>query len=89
MFKQMTRPDQLEQSRKIIEIGAMAVRAPLDPRWQESGKVGLEQVLKKLEEVEQYLKSEGGECDQALEGCGLIREALTRKLSIIGGEDEA
>lgn len=79
IFRQMGRPDQMERSRKIIEIGAIAVRAPLDPMLQDKDST----ILKKLEEVEQYLKHEGGDCQNALEGCVAIREALLQKLSVV------
>jgi hypothetical protein len=91
IFTHMTRPDQLDRSRRVIELGAMAVRGPLDPRLEESGKGPLECVLKKLGEVEQYLQKEeqGGNHNAAIQGCVAIREALTNKLNTSEGKIEA
>lgn len=76
LFRQMARPDQMERSRRIIEVGAMSVRAPLDPTLQ----IDTETILEKLAEVEQYLKCGGDDHRDALEGCAAIREVLMRRL---------
>ncbi|UPX17446.1 uncharacterized protein EKO05_0007799 [Ascochyta rabiei] len=85
VFRSMTRPDQMERSRRIIEIGAMVAGVPLDPTLQNNART----ILKKLEEVEQYLKQEIDDCEAALKGCIMIREVLTRELSIVKYEDSA
>ncbi|KAF9692877.1 hypothetical protein EKO04_009169 [Ascochyta lentis] len=85
LFRPMTRPDQMQRSRRVIEIGAMAVSAPIDPTLQNNART----ILKKLEEVEQYLKRECSDCEDALKGCTMIKEALTRKLSVAEYEDRA
>lgn len=41
-------------------------------------------MMKKLNEVEQHLKKEFGDCEQGLRGCEMVREALSRGLE--GGE---
>ncbi|KAF3046991.1 hypothetical protein E8E12_010055 [Didymella heteroderae] len=74
VFRHMA-PEQMEQSRKIIEIGAISVQQHVDPVLEQSGPT----MLRKIEEVERYLKAECGECDGALRGCATIREALARK----------
>lgn len=74
VFRHMV-PEQIEQKRKIIEIGAISVRQHVDPALERGGPA----MLRKLEEVERYLKAECGECAGALRGCATIREALTKK----------
>jgi hypothetical protein len=76
VFRQMV-PEQMEQSRKIIEIGAISVRRHANPAVERDGIA----MLRKIEDVERYLKVECGECDGALRGCATIREALARKES--------
>lgn len=67
----------MEQSRRIIEIGAMAVSG--QPGQQEHSNI----VLKKLEDVECYLNTKGVDCHEALKGCATIREAIARNTSPI------
>jgi len=74
LFRHMV-PHQMEQSRKIIEIGAISVKQHVDPALERGGPA----MLRKIEEVERYLKAECGDCDGALRGCATIREALTKK----------
>ncbi|KAF3049280.1 hypothetical protein E8E11_004004 [Didymella keratinophila] len=76
VFRHMV-PHQMEQSRKIIEIGAISVKQHADLALERGGPA----MLKKIEEVERYLKAECGDCDGALRGCATIREALTKKES--------
>lgn len=67
--------EQMEQSRKIIEIGAIGTtRHRVDPALERGGAA----MLNKIEEVERYLRAECGDCDGALRGCETIREALTK-----------
>lgn len=68
-------PEQMEQSKKIIEIGAVSVKQHVDPALELGGST----MLRKIEEVERYLKTECEDCDGALRGCATIREALTMK----------
>lgn len=80
VFRHMV-PEQIEQSRKIIEIGAISVRHHVDPALLERSGPAM---LRKIEEVERYLKAECGDCDGALRGCATIREALTKEESGLG-----
>lgn len=84
-FRQMTTLDQMERSRRIIEIGAMTVNPPLQPILQNNNS----SILNKLEEVEQYLKRRGEDFEDELKGCIVIRQALTRKLSEAKHQDGA
>jgi hypothetical protein len=68
-------PYQMEQSRKIIEIGAISVKQHVDPALERDGLA----MLRRIEEVERYLKAECGDCDGALRGCATIREALKKQ----------
>ncbi|KAH7068222.1 hypothetical protein BKA63DRAFT_581623 [Paraphoma chrysanthemicola] len=78
---------QLAQSRRVIEIGAMAVRrhdvetGSIDPKLGYAGLSVRERVFRKLAEVERHLKEEGegGRNEDALRGCEMIREALKRR----------
>ncbi|KAF1927583.1 uncharacterized protein M421DRAFT_170563 [Didymella exigua CBS 183.55] len=74
MFRHMP-PEQMERSRKIIEIGAITVKKHVDPALERGDAA----IMKKIGEVERYLKAECGECDGALRGCATIRGALARK----------
>jgi hypothetical protein len=74
VFRHMA-PEQIQQSRKIIEIGAVSVKQYIDPALERGGPA----MLRKIEEVERYLKAECEDCDGALRGCATIREALTKK----------
>jgi hypothetical protein len=81
---QTTDPARLEHSRRIIEIGAMAVRnhTKLDPRLEDNdGLSAHERVVKKVEDVERYLQQNEAQNEEALKGCAMIREALNRKAS--------
>lgn len=82
VFKHMARPEQMERSQKIIEIGAMAITGPVDPSLESNGAT----ILKKLEEVEQYLKAECGGCEDVLRGCMSIREAVKGKMRLLGDD---
>ncbi|KAH7092171.1 hypothetical protein FB567DRAFT_232707 [Paraphoma chrysanthemicola] len=87
VVRYMTDATQLAQSRRVIEIGAMAVRrhdvdtGSIDPRLSDEGLSVRERVVRKLAEVERHLKadSEGGRNEDALRGCEMIREALKRR----------
>lgn len=78
IIRHMAGLDQMQHSRKIIEIGAMAVTEAIDPRLQGNGSA----ILRKLEEVEWYLRIECGECEEALKGCASIREAVKNKMRV-------
>jgi hypothetical protein len=81
-IRHTTDPVHLEHSRRIIEIGAMAVRShtKLDPRLEEIDGMGAqERILKKVKDVERYLKQDRVHNEEALKGCAMIREALNRK----------
>ncbi|KAJ4993180.1 hypothetical protein SVAN01_01155 [Stagonosporopsis vannaccii] len=80
LFRHMTKPEQMERSHKIIEIGAMATNGALDPTLQRNGAA----ILKKLEEIEWYLETEGGGCGDALRGCVTIRKAVKVKMRMLG-----
>lgn len=78
----MTEPAQLAQSRRIIEIGAMAVRnhSKIDPALEDQGRMSpRERIMKKLEDVEQYLQQDEAKNAEALKGCAMIREALKQR----------
>lgn len=77
VFRQM-RPEQMERSMKVIEIGAVAFSQHVDPAPERGGAA----MLKKLGEVERYLRAECGECEGALRGCANIREALAKKENV-------
>lgn len=77
IIRHITRREDMEQSRRIIEIGAMAVSG--QPGQQEHSNI----VLKKLEDVECYLNTKGVDCHEALKGCATIREAIARNTSPI------
>jgi hypothetical protein len=74
MVRHMGRTEDMERSRRIIEIGALTARAQQDSTLQDHGDT----TLKKLADVERYLKAECVGCDDALRGCAAIREVLTR-----------
>jgi hypothetical protein len=83
-IRQTTDPARLEHSRRIIEIGAMAVRnhSKLDPRLEDNdGMSAHERVVKKVEDVERYLQQDEAHNEEALKGCAMIREALNRRAS--------
>jgi hypothetical protein len=78
----MIDPIHFAHSRRIIEIGAMAVRnhTTLDPKLDDNkGLSAHERILKKLEDVERYLQQYEAHNEDALSGCKLIREALSRR----------
>jgi hypothetical protein len=82
IIRQMIHPAQLARSRKIIEIGAMAVssRLNLDRRLeQHTAMTDRERIMKKVTEIEQYLQAESGDNAAALRGCAMIRQALDSK----------
>lgn len=80
----MTDPTQLAHSRRVIQIGAMAVRnqaplpLPIDPRLSSH-----ESMLKKLDDVERHLKGQDVDNEEALRGCELIREALGKREKVL------
>lgn len=79
----MADPTQLANSRRIIQIGAMAVRrlSKLDPQLEaNAGFTEHDRIMKKLEDVERHLKLEDGNQDDALKGCAMIRAALKKKM---------
>jgi hypothetical protein len=72
-------PYRLAHSRRIIEIGAMAVRkhGKIDPALEDSdGMSAHERILRKLEDVEKYLRRDEGDNEDALKWCAMIRAAL-------------
>lgn len=78
----MTDPAQLAQSRRIIEIGAIAVRnhSKIDPALEDQAHMSpRERIMKKLEDVEQYLQQDEAKNAEALKGCAMIREALKQR----------
>jgi hypothetical protein len=95
----MADPTQLANSRRIIQIGAMAVRrlSKLDTQLEaDAGIDEHERIMKKLEDVERHLKLEDGNQHDALKGCAMIRAALkTRKeaqkpvVKLKGDDDDA
>ncbi|OAK95550.1 hypothetical protein IQ06DRAFT_284633 [Phaeosphaeriaceae sp. SRC1lsM3a] len=95
ILRKMTDPAHLAQSRRIIEIGAMAVRKhsnKLDPRLQDNGNAGLsphERIMKKLEDIECYLPQDEARNGEALKGCAMIREALIDAAGNMGAGDGA
>jgi hypothetical protein len=56
----------------------MAVRTHAGGNAKLEGWTALERVVGKVGDVERYLKREGGDNEDALKGCGMIREALER-----------
>jgi hypothetical protein len=81
-IRHVTDPIHLAHSRRIIEIGAMVVHnhTTLEPKPRETeGMSTQECILKKLEDVERYLQQHGADNDDAIKGCALIREALSRR----------
>lgn len=88
-----TDPSRLAHSRRIIEIGAMAVRnhAKIDPALEDNAGAGMsahERILKKVEDVEKYLRRDERDNEDALKGCAMIRAAFleTReKAKLVGG----
>jgi hypothetical protein len=79
----MTDPTQLRHSRRIIEIGAMAVRnhTKIDPKLETDDSLSPhERIVKKLEDVERHLKQDEADNQDALKGCAMIREALNRRV---------
>ncbi|KAF2628475.1 hypothetical protein BU25DRAFT_311410, partial [Macroventuria anomochaeta] len=69
VIRHMVGPVQMERSQKVIEIGALAVRTSLDTA-----------LMKKLEDVERYLKDGDGDREEALKGWKTIREVLMRRV---------
>lgn len=97
-FKHMSYRNQLEGSRRVIEVGAMAVfNAPKHMLIDtDSDYVGgkiheSERILKKLYEVEQHLKCEIEDeaCAAGLKGCEVIRKALLAKSAEAHGDLDA
>jgi len=82
IIRHMAGLEQMQHSRKIIEIGAMAVTEAFDPRLQWNGSA----ILRKLEEVEWYLRAKCGKCEEALKGCASIREAVKGKTRMSGDD---
>ncbi|KAF2028620.1 hypothetical protein EK21DRAFT_90440 [Setomelanomma holmii] len=86
LVRHMTDPTRLAHSRRIIEIGAMAVRKhslgqiDIDPRLLDDGEINAQdRMIMKLEEVERHLRHDGMGNEDALKGCEMIREALIRR----------
>ena len=75
----MTQAHELERSRKIIEIGAMAVvRWPtIDPQLCQATteEITNDSVLSQLGEVERHLQEHNG-CQKVLDACAVIRDTL-------------
>lgn len=86
LIRKMTGPAQLAKSRRIIEIGAMAVRnhSKIDPSLEDNDNMSPhERILKKLEDVERYLQQDAAKNEEALKGCALIRVALKQRAKSI------
>jgi hypothetical protein len=95
-IRPLTNLAQLAHSRRIIEVGAMAVRKhnSLDPMLNDEDALSMhERVIKKLEEVERYLRQDEVGNKAALKGCETILEALMKKanvkVKVENGEEEA
>lgn len=91
LVRNMTDPAQLAQSRRIIEIGAMAVRnhSKIDPALKAYDNMSpLERIMKKLEDVERYLKQYEIKNAEALKGCAMIRGALKQRARSIDAATE-
>jgi hypothetical protein len=81
LIHHVTDPLYLAHSRRIIEIGAMAVRnhtPNLDANVNDNLS-SHERILKKLSDVETYLQQHEADNEDALKGCEMIREALGRR----------
>lgn len=78
----VTDPTKLRRSRHIIEVGAMAVRRYAGAS-EEEGLTAHQRVVRKVRDVEEYLRREGGS-EEALRGCGVIREALESMGGTVG-----
>jgi hypothetical protein len=79
----MTDPSQLQHSRRIIEIGAMAVQnhTKIDPSLDKNDGLTVHgRIMRKLEDVERHLKQDEVNNEDALKGCAMIRKALQRKV---------
>jgi len=92
-FRYMSHAEQLAQSLRVIEVGAMAIVKShnIDPQLQNLGpepqlnaQGRREVILQKLDDVESHLRHEEGDYEDGLIGCGMIRDALDR---IGKGED--
>lgn len=82
MMYQISDPYRLAHSRRIIEIGALAVRnhPKIDPMLEDNhGMSAHERILKKVEDVERYLTQDERDNEDALKGCAIIREALLKR----------
>ncbi|KAF2709929.1 hypothetical protein K504DRAFT_532960 [Pleomassaria siparia CBS 279.74] len=84
-FRHMSYEQQMAESPRILEIGAMAVVGPPRRRKKNTAGDGEEEndnrgtLLMKLDEMESHLKQELGHCEKGLKGCEMIREALVKK----------
>ncbi|KAL6711426.1 hypothetical protein ACN47E_004360 [Coniothyrium glycines] len=82
--QRMVDAEQLARSRKILQIGAMAVATPIHqivprPGGQTPGS-DQKRIFLKLKEIEEYLKKQVGDNSAALRGCAMIREAIYNKV---------
>jgi hypothetical protein len=84
-FRHMSYEEQINQSPRIIEIGAMAVintprSTPVHSRCT-SRSCGEKDttLLEKLDDMERKMREEMGECEKGKRGCEIIREALAEK----------
>jgi hypothetical protein len=80
----------LTRSRRIIEIGAMAVRnhaSRTDDGEANGDETPHQRILKKLADVEMYLQLHERENEAALKGCEMIREALGRSSGLLESQD--
>lgn len=72
VFRYMAQPEEIERSRKIIEIGTLETRRQTDTAPHQR----TETILQKIQEVENYLTTECRECEEALQACTTIKAAL-------------
>lgn len=83
VFRHITHPRELAISRRIIEIGAMAVtdRSTINPSLEQvAERNDPEPILQKLEDIERHLLQDKDEDHEALKACTMIREALAQKI---------
>lgn len=80
VVRHMARSDALARSRKILEIGLMAVTKKGSDAIDADlhiAPMNAEQILKKVKEIEYYFENKMERNEEALRGCALIREAIS------------
>lgn len=85
VVQRMSRPEDIERSTQIIQIGAMAIRNPrIDPALDHvtTGEdlSHLEHAIKKLIEVVSHLRKDKGDKAHAIAACVAIKDNLLKKL---------